>query len=248
MSAVTVAATKLETNAEAVGERPAVDVAADGSALALWSQGTSLLASRFSGSSWASPLTVATVGAGGARPSVRFAADGTAIAAWTDGRVRASTFAGTWAAPDTLDASAAGLVISGLSLALAPDGKALVVWHQGSSGSQHAWQALLEPAGWGTSFRIDSTAAATNGGRVAFDASGAAVAVWSEADSPSNVRAGQFRPLVGWSAPQLVETDDSLNAGAREPTVGYDAGANKFVAVWLQGGIGFTSVYSSRFE
>jgi hypothetical protein len=244
-------ATKLETSTVSVSGRAAVDAAADGSALALWSQGTSLLASRFSGTSWASPVTVGA-STGSAFVQVRFAADGTAVAAWTDGRVHAAQFAGTWSAPDTLDASPAGSVIAGVSLALATDGKALVVWHQGS-GAQHTWQALLDGAGtWGSSFRIDASTAATFDARVAFDASGTAVAVWSEdgtaTDVPRSIRAGQFRPITGWTAPQLVETDDTVNANASKPAVGYDAGANTFVAVWLQAGIGFDSVYASRFE
>lgn len=244
-------ATKLETSTVSVSGRPAVDAAADGSALALWSQGTSLLASRFSGTSWASPVTVGTSMAG-AFVQVRFAADGTAVAAWTDGRVHAAQFAGTWSAPDTLDASPAGSVIAGASLALATDGKALVVWHQGS-GALHTWQALLDGAGiWGSSFRIDASTASTYDARVAFDASGTAVAVWSEdgtaADAPRSIRAGQFRPITGWTAPQLVETDDTVTANASKPAVGYDAGSNTFVSVWLQEGIGFNSVYTSRFE
>jgi hypothetical protein len=58
----------------------------------------------------------------------------------------------------------------------------------------------------------------------------------------------QFRPITGWTAPQLVETGDTISAMASKPAVGFDAGSDTFVAVWLQAGIGFSSVYASHFQ
>ena len=81
--------------------------------------------------------------------------------------------------------------------------------------------------------------------QVAVDASGNAVAVWSQlgATARSSISASRFVPGSGWGAATLLETDDGE---AWNPQVAVDASGNA-IAVWNQSDGTRFDVWANRY-
>ncbi|MFQ5919951.1 MAG: winged helix-turn-helix domain-containing protein, partial [Thermoplasmata archaeon] len=87
--------------------------------------------------------------------------------------------------------------------------------------------------------------------QVAVDRNGNAIAIWTQDDGArTSVWANRFVTGVGWSAPTLIENDDTGDAG--EPMLAIDPSGNAW-AVWYQivrdphGGPALHSIWANRF-
>jgi hypothetical protein len=97
--------------------------------------------------------------------------------------------------------------------------------------------------GWTLPARVDDGTGNAAWPRIAMDASGNAVAVWSQNDTMrDNVWASRYVAGTGWDAPTKVENNDM--SSALEPAVALDGSGNA-LAVWRQAS-GETSIWASR--
>lgn len=128
-------------------------------------------------------------------------------------------------------------------LAIAPTGAMMVVWRQAdASFDDHVWANYYLPvSGWQGPSRIDTTGEFTSSLRVAMDAGGNAVAVWTQSDGVrDSIWANRFSADTGWATAQLLETSDD---DAREPEIAMDS-AGMALCVWQQGG----TVWAARYD
>ena len=94
-------------------------------------------------------------------------------------------------------------------------------------------------SGWDTAERIDTTNPERAGKpQVAVDPDGNAVAVWdqevwdpNESSFRYDIYSARYLGGIGWTTPELIETDDTGNA--LDSQVGVDADGNA-IAVWEQ--------------
>jgi hypothetical protein len=80
---------------------------------------------------------------------------------------------------------------------------------------------------------------------LAVDASGHLFAVWTFSNGTESIFASRFAAGVGWSAPVLLETDDS--GAALSPQLAVDPGGNA-TAVWNQWNSSFFNVFAARYD
>lgn len=239
-------AVQLETST-ASASRPAVAMLTDGTAVATWVQSDTLYVARMAaGGQWqaAAGLGAATF----SRPTVTAGPSGSAIALWRNGmNVNASRFSGAWSQAAIIPGG--GTVFEGLQVLIGDSGRAVALWMAGSPGFQDLWQAVFVPAsGWGPPSRIDVLAGAVNSVTGMRGAGDKLLASWSQyqggAQSPISGWAASFDATTGWAEPQLFETDDA--GSVMDVRLYYDASANTFGAVWIQGGANLPSVFFSE--
>ncbi|HEU4626699.1 MAG TPA: Ig-like domain-containing protein, partial [Steroidobacteraceae bacterium] len=127
-------------------------------------------------------------------------------------------------------------------------GNATVVWEQSDRGVSRIWSnRYTAGTGWGTASVIQSSASTTGDGRVphvAVDASGNALAVWTQFDGGifeiwSNLYSGG-----AWGTPVQVETNPGSADSAR---VAFDFTTGRAFAVWTQGVATCLCVWSNQF-
>jgi hypothetical protein len=182
---------------------PSVALGPHGRAIALWSQGTAVVAAaRDTDGTWGAPVTVDDDGVNGAtRTQVAYAADGAITAAWVryDGAlVSATSTGGTWSAPTTV---ATGNAIYP-TLGVDGDGNATLFFQNGMA----EFSAMRPAAGaWGAPTKV-SIDGSLNYYQPTFavDAHGNAVAAWSQAFAgPTRYvqMAATRTPDGTWSAP-----------------------------------------------
>ncbi|MEK7411955.1 MAG: hypothetical protein AAB263_01415, partial [Planctomycetota bacterium] len=131
-------------------------------------------------------------------------------------------------------------------LAMSPDGKAIVVWQQLDAGNYRVYANHFVPGqGWGTPERIENGSGSVFfTPRVALDAQGNALAVWSQFDgTATNVYANRYHPAQGWGQPQPIESGDALT---ERPALAMDAQGNA-TAVWRQSDGTSASIYANRY-
>jgi hypothetical protein len=217
---------------------PALDVAADGTPVVLWSQATGtgdefeLRASRRgSGGAWSTPVALGDesygTGAFDGSVTVHHVADGRTVAAWRSGAsVLAAVLGtdGTWSATTTLGQDLQRPEVDVTSDA---EGAITVVW----GGTDGAVARTRTAAGtWGSAQAVGPDAASTP--RVVADAQGALVAVWASEDDDTGDATLEVarRPSTGsgWT----VESLDASGTPARvAPDVAMDRHGDATV-VW----------------
>jgi hypothetical protein len=185
---------------------PRVAVQASGeSAVAVWRQGDdggTMWASIYSSTSgWSSaqiiaePTTSSPVGG-----SVAIDAAGNAIAVWGENLTSSPFWAnryvpGTgWGTRESISSDAPGSSVP--EVAVDPSGQAIVVFRQDNGTEYSMWaNRFLPGSGWGTPEQIETDDAGTaTSPRIAVDASGSALAVWSQYDGALfDVQANAFR-------------------------------------------------------
>jgi hypothetical protein len=128
------------------------------------------------------------------------------------------------------DARSAG----GPQLAVDPNGNAVAVWLQHDGTRYNIWSnRYVAGTGWGTAELIETD----NSGdavypQVAVDPSGNGAAVWEQHDGTRyNIWSNRYVAGTGWGTAELVETDNTGDAG--RPQVAVDPNRNA-VAVWRQ--------------
>ncbi len=190
---------------------------------------------------------------GGAQsPSIAFDGSGNAFAAWyqADGvrnNIWAARFtpAGGWGAPLLLETDNAGDAVLP-DIAASAGGDAFAVWRQADDARTNIWAAhYAAGSGWenATLIEYDDLGWAQHA-QVAADASGNAIAVWSQDDGNfTTIYSARYAAGVGWGAPVLVET---ANGDAQEPHVAID-GAGVGFAVWSQFDGTRTNAWTARY-
>jgi len=242
---------------DSVTPRMAMDVS--GNAMVVWEQDGYIWSNRYTaGSGWGGPVEVYNNSAVYAwKPEVAVDPDGNAIAVWQQGEpnndpipknhyhVLASYYTAattSWSAPQYLgDTPVADAVEDAYEPHVAMDsaGNALVVWTQtdNTHGDLDVWaNRYLAVGGWQGAGLVDGDTATVGDTRVAFDAGGNALVVWSDSTFPttpwSAVWAKRHEPAgTGWQATVSLgsSTDEVLSA----PQLAFDAGGNAIV-VWQQ--------------
>jgi hypothetical protein len=111
------------------------------------------------------------------------------------------------------------------------------------------WSSRYAPGtGWAPVVQVsDSNARGGMDPRIAFDKSGAALAVWQQGDGArTNIWASRSQTGAGWNAPQLIETNDEGSAQGVELAVDSNGDG---IAVWRQAGAsGVERVWANRFK
>ena len=248
----------VETNDVGDASDPDVAVDANGDALAVWvqdgdataAQRLDVWASRSSAGVWGAPTLIETDDTGNAyAPRIAFDASGNALAVWQQNvggnvSIWANRFAsGSWG-------TASLIGINGVSsqpprLAIDSLGNALVVWLQVDS-SYHIWaNRYTAGTGWGTPAAIESNvASAANTPTVAFDASGNAIAVWSQTTGTAgDVWANRYTAGTGWGTATRIEPAAGNAFGAQ---VAFGAGGSA-MATWARTDGAVYSAWASRY-
>jgi hypothetical protein len=107
--------------------------------------------------------------------------------------------------------------------------------------------AMAQDQRWGTPEMIDMGPGEEAWyPKVAVDPNGNAIAVWEHQDgSVWNIRSNRYVAGVGWMMPELIETNDTGNAG--EVEVAVDAAGNA-IAVWEQFDGAVDNIWANRYE
>ena len=236
----------------------------NGNALAVWSQPSTaggkfkIWARRYvpaTGWGTAEPIQTTDTTLDYRQPQIAFDANGDAIvvfAGWhTDGaEIWAAKFTaastGTWAAATQITAN-------GFSpqIAIDTNGNAMAVWKSWNGGTYdiEAKRYVVATSAWETAqLIIDSAAGNADSPQVAFDASGNAMAVWSQWGTSYDIWANRYVAGTGWAGATRIEANDRE---AMSPRIASDAAGN-VMAVWTQPDdtnpdLYSNSVYSNRF-
>lgn len=178
------------------------------------------------GVQWAQFASVAFDGTGNAT-AVWQAHDGDRSNIWA----ARTTGAGAWGTPTLIETEDLGDAVSP-QVAAGPSGQAFVVWRQSDGVRTNIWANVYQTStGWGNATLVehDDTGWAQSP-RVAADAFGRAIAVWSQdVSNDSRVFASRYTPSGGWSPP--VALDGSLSGQSVNPDIAMDP-LGSAVAVW----------------
>jgi hypothetical protein len=240
------AATLIETDNTGSAFDPRVAMDASGNALAVWQQsdGTryNIWSNRYTaGTGWGTAALIETDNAGLATsPQIAIQANGTALAVWvqSDGTQRhvvANRYTpGTgWGTAAPIETDNAGRA-SDPQVAIDANGNALAVWSKEALPHANIMASRYTAGtGWGaaTLIETDNAGAATHP-RIAFDASGNALAVWLQSDGThDNVWANRYTVGTGWGTAALVET--GMVGDAAGPQIAMDGSGNA-LAVWTK--------------
>ena len=119
-------------------------------------------------------------------------------------------------------------------IAFDASGNALAVWSQFDGANNNiVANRYTVGSGWGTAVIIETDNA---GGawtpHIAFDASGNALAVWTQTDGTRyNSWANRYTAGSGWGTAEIIETDNAGSAGS--PQIAFDMNGDA-LAVWQQ--------------
>ena len=256
-------ATLIETDNAGGAVNPQLAYDASGNALAVWTQSdgtrTNIWANRFTAatSSWGTASLIETDNAENAfNPQIAFDGSGNALAVWnqSDG-TRNNIWANRFAAATSSWGTAALIETDNFGDALDPQiafdasGNALTVWSQFDGTRYNIWANRFTAAtsSWGTASLIETDNAGNAfSPQVTFDASGNALAVWSQSDGTrTNIWVNRFTAATSsWGTAALIETDNLGDAFA--PQIVFDAGGNA-LAVWQQSDGTRPNIWANRF-
>ena len=138
-----------------------------------------------------------------------------------------------WSSPVRLDTGAGD--VAGTRLVLEPQsGRGLLLWRQ-LSPALDLWARPYDPAsGWGAATRLENLPGAVGVADAGLDAQGNAVVVWEQVGPATrfSIYGARRSALDGaWSAPVLLETNESVGVQDGDPVVAV-APAGDAIAVW----------------
>ena len=235
--------------ADNVGNATSAQIAVDasGNAIAVWQQydgvRVNTRANRYTaGVGWGTPqrITTSTQDEQGHKLAVDPA--GNMLVVWQQreplcysvwaNRYTAGSGWGTAQVIENNDTSTGGCD-SEPDIAVDANGNAIAVWSQSTPATPASIVANRYTAGvgWGTVQLIETdNAGGAIGARIAFDASGNALAVWDRGDGArSNIWSNRYTAGVGWGTAQLIETD--ITGVMFVPRIAVDPSGNA-LAVW----------------
>ena len=225
---------------------PDIAVNAEGNAMAVWEQWNdeghiySIWANRYvPGNGWETAELIETNDAGNARiPHVAVDPRGNAIAVWTQYTFNGSDIwsnryvPGTgWGTAEEIETEKGYAV--GAEVAFDSDGNAIAVWKHWDGIRYSIWSNHYIPgSGWGTAELIETNDGNANRPKVAVNARGNAIGIWSQWDGNySSVYSNRYVPEVGWGTAELIETNDGNASSHTEIAIDADGNA---IAVWTQ--------------
>jgi hypothetical protein len=188
-------------------------------------------------SAWLPALTLSEAGGDATAPQVTVDAQGQASAVWTRFNGTnyiaqvASTGAGFAWQPST-NLSEAGHEAHEPGVASDPQGDSVAIWRLGE-GAEATVQAAFRPAGgtWQPAVNLSEPGVESGSPRVAIDAEGEAVAVWTRSNGPGEIiqsawkaRAGTWHAAVNLSEGAASSPQVTLNPSGRA------------IAVWVRAG------------
>jgi len=139
-----------------------------------------------------------------------------------------------WGAAARIEDSDAGDALKP-QVAMDPEGNAVAVWQQFDGKSDGIWSKRYggESEVWSGAERIDGNdPRGATSPKVAMDAGGTAVVVWTQPDDIHiSIWSNRYNTSFGWGTPGTIE--DHHGGRGREPEVAMDPNGNA-VAVWSQ--------------
>jgi hypothetical protein len=247
----------IESDNAGLATSPQIAVNGSGTALAVWvqSDGTQrhVVANRFTpGTGWGTPALIETDNAGSASdPQIAIDANGNAIAVWSkNGLPHANLMANRytagsgWGTAALIETDNAGNATHP-RIVLDANGNALAVWLQSDGTHDNVWaNRYTAGTGWGTAALLETdNAGDASGPQLIMDASGNALAVWSQFGSTqSNVMVNRYTVGSGWAAAASI--GGALNTGS--PQIAVDGSGNA-LAVWVQSDGPHYSIVANRY-
>jgi hypothetical protein len=235
------------------GAAPKVAIDASGNAIAVWSHydgaRENIWSNRYNATTglWGTAELIETDSSGDAsNAEIAMDASGNAVVVWYNfinarnmndiwsNRYNVAT--GLWGTAELIETDDTGNAY-GAQVAMDVSGNAVAVWSQKIGTRYNICSNRYNAATglWGTAVLIETDDSGdANNASVAIDASGNAVAVWSQEDSTNtnNVWSNRYTASTGlWGTAVLIETDNT--GGAYNPRVAMNASGNA-VAVWNQ--------------
>lgn len=204
--------------------------------------------------SWNVAELIETYDAGGvANPQIAIDIFGTAIAVWaqsddTRDNIWANRYTpgGGWSTAELIEtdnASSAGKP----QVAFDSSGNAFAVWKQSDGTRDNIWaNRYTADSGWGTAELIElNDAGDASLPQVALDATGSAIAIWSQYDGlRTSIWANRYTVSGGWGIANFLDSDDTGNASG--PQIAIEPAGNAF-AVWQQSNDTFTTIWANRY-
>lgn len=247
------------------GAAPKVAIDASGNAIAVWSHydGTreNIWSNRYDASTghWGTAALIEIDDSGDAsNAEIAMDASGNAVVVWYNfilarnmsdiwsNRYNAST--GSWGPAELIENDDTGHAY-GAHVAIDVSGNAVAVWAQ-SDGTRYnicSNHYSTTTSHWGTATLIetDNSGDATNA-KVAMDASGNAVAVWTQSDGTrNNIWSNRYTgSMESWGTATLIEADNTESAYS--PQIAMDSSGNA-VAVWHQDDGTRENIWSNRY-
>lgn len=236
-----------------------------GNGLLVWNRNSgaigSVWAKRYTaGTGWS---TAARIEAGSTnsagRPQIAVDANGDALAVWNrfNGGSRNDIWANrytattnTWGTAVLIETGNAGTA-ENPKIAVDANGNGVALWNyfDGARNAVMAAHYVAATGTWGPA-AISLTANAGSAGdmRVAFDASGNAIAVWDQGKANglgSDIWANRFTPSAGWGTAALIETNDAGSAGFAR--IAIDGSGNALVVWQHQEGFTRYDIWANRY-
>ncbi len=212
----------------------------------LQSQITTLASAR--SAAWSSNIPVEQNEQGHAYdPQIVMLKAGSAQVVWreTDGSrdsIWSSRYSGpsrSWSAPELAETDNAGNASTPQIVSL--DGNnSLAVWRQSDGTRDSIWANRFEfvtdlgtqGSGWGTPELIETNSGNTFSVSLASNGNGTAMAVWVQSDGTrNNVWTNRYVAGSGWGTAELIETDNTGDAGSQHVSMNASGDA---IAVWRQ--------------
>ncbi len=241
---------------------PEVFFNADGSAFALWNTRINTFPYQYGlyvnhyapGSGWGTPVMLQAEVSANIYQQLAANDNGETFAIWSLGSSgvwvsRYITATETWADPEQISLATAGSA-SYVSIAVNSDGGALAVWSQQSAGNLDLYANYYTPGvGWGSAEAIENNSGDAYFAKLGFDASGNAIAVWSQNDgSQFSVYGNRFVAGTGWGSASLLETIDTQPADfVMNPILAVDKSGNALV-VWPHSDGTRENLWSNRYD
>lgn len=205
---------------------------------------------------WGDELKLSADGA--SSPQVAIDAQGRMLAVWRQLQIATGqhrlwgshySAANAWSTPERLEDNSGS--VDGLRVAIdRATGRGMLLWQQPSAaGTIDLWARPLNPAtGWGSATKIEAASGSIGKSSIGLDASGNAVAVWSQIgpNTRFSIYANRYTPGVGWGAAQLIETNEVIGSIDGDPVVAVAPGGTA-VAVWKRSSGTSGHLWTNRF-
>lgn len=251
----------IENNSAGNAGAPQIAIDASGNAIAIFSQADgaqfNVYVNRYTAASntWGTPSPENAAGGFAFNPQISIDASGNAMAVWqqTDGTTfniwakRYTVASGSWGTATLIETSNAGNA-SRPQIAVDASGNALAVWTQydGTRDNIYANRYTAATTTWGTAAVIETGAANADRPQIAIDASGNALAVWTQTDGTNfNIWANRYTAATSsWGTAELIETGSA--GEANRPQIAFDGNGNA-LAVWEYNDGARLNIYANRY-
>ncbi len=254
---------------------PRVAIDDDGNAIVVWEQydgGTNrIMMSEYRNGAWTHPAStddaISVAGEETGEANVAMDDNGNAIVIWLqedgggdDVLVKSEYRDGTWTHPSDLSdrvSPAGSYVVDRGELAMGYNGDAIIAWYQGNSSgndqvfvSEYRGGAWTRPSGIDDNISPDGQDAQVP--RVAMDANGNAIVVWSQDDGAAVNPAKQIYKSEyrggAWTHPTLADAISNPGTDAEEPDVAMDPNGSAIIAWHQEDATPEQMVYKSEYR